>query len=1379
MASRLTVFLEGAFGTHSRGNRRFVWAVCALLGLTLASELGKAQSNTSQPPVISTSTQWTLNPPVLASSSVSGVPSNGFSIQGGFSPDGTHLLFWSRSTNLAQGATSVLSQLYLKDLTTGTVSVVSTDANGIEGNNDSTSPNNSGQILMFSPNGLKVVFESVATNLIATGTNGHQHIFIKDLTTNAVSIVSVDANGTQGNGNSVDFTFSPDGTKVAFDSASTNLTASGTTSNQVFIKDLTTAAVTLVSTDSNGVPGNGVSSFPVFSPDGNQVAFVSTSTNLAAGATNTHSQIYVKNLQSGATALSSSDATGNEANNDSLYPMFSPDGSILAFNSISTNLVPNVPSFNSEVYVKDLASGRITLVSADPNGVPANGNSSQLGAFSPDSTKIAFQSASINLLPGANGANQVFVKDLLTGAIVLASASATGVIGNGNSSVPTFSPDHLSLAFQSGAGNFGVTNFTSQIFVRPIFTASGAVADNSFATSLSTAGQLAFSDPDVNDTHNASVTAQAGDLGTVTASVSTDSTGTGTGGVIRWNYQVNESQLHTLTAPATDNFTLTLTDSEGCIATTAIVVTALPQDFAVTNATNGTPTSTSTATSSCPALTVTSSPSNTTVTSGQSASFSASATGSPAPTVQWQVSSDGGTTFSDLPGATSTTLTFTASMSQNSNLYRAVFTNSSGSVTSSAATLTVNTAGATTAIASSKNPSVFGQAVTFAATVSATTGTPTGTVTFVDGASTIGTATLDSTGVGSFTTSALAVGAHAVTASYSGDSNFNLNSSSPLTQIVNLDVPTVAIAASPNPSFFGQSVIATATVSATAPGSGTPTGTVTFLDGLTNLGSANLVNGQATFTISTLTPGLHSLLATYGGDGSFSQNSSTTGLTVNKASTTTSLSSSANPSNFNQAVTFTAMVNAVAPGTSMPTGAITFSDGASSLGTATLDPTGSASLTTSALAAGAHAITASYAGDSNFSASTSSLSQIVNKTSAGVTLNSSANPSVFGQSVTFAITVAAASGSGTPTGTVLLQADSGATSTLNLVNGQATFTTSSLAAGSHFITAAYNGDANFAAASASLSQTVTKDASSMTLSSAPNPSVFGQSVVVTATVSAAAPGAGTPTGAVSFSDGSTNLGSANLSNGLASFTLSALAIGSHSITASYAGDTNFNSSSSTLAQTVNKAATATALSSSANPSTINQSVTFTATVSVVAPGAGTPTGSVTFNDGANALSTVPLSPSGTATFTTSTLMVNSHSITAVYSGDANFAGGTGSMTQNVQYAICAQYDQTRSVQGGATFPIKVQVCDANGNNLSSPSTVLHATAIIAASGAAGPVQDSGDANPDNDFRNVGGAGQNSGYIFNLSTSGLATGTYALQFTVTGDPALHTVFFGVQ
>src|SRR5215467_3146510 len=104
MASRLTVFLEEAFGKSSVRKSRLAWTVCAFWGLALAGELGLAQSNTSHPPVIITSTQWTLDVPTLASSSAGGVPSNGFSMQGSFSPDGTHLLFWSRSTNITPAA---------------------------------------------------------------------------------------------------------------------------------------------------------------------------------------------------------------------------------------------------------------------------------------------------------------------------------------------------------------------------------------------------------------------------------------------------------------------------------------------------------------------------------------------------------------------------------------------------------------------------------------------------------------------------------------------------------------------------------------------------------------------------------------------------------------------------------------------------------------------------------------------------------------------------------------------------------------------------------------------------------------------------------------------------------------------------------------------------------------------------------------------------------------------------------------------------------------------------------------------------------------------------------------------------------------------------
>ncbi len=179
-------------------------------------------------------------------------------------------------------------------------------------------------------------------------------------------------------------------------------------------------------------------------------------------------------------------------------------------------------------------------------------------------------------------------------------------------------------------------------------------------------------------------------------------------------------------------------------------------------------------------------------------------------------------------------------------------------------------------------------------------------------------------------------------------------------------------------------------------------------------------------------------------------------------------------------------------------------------------------------------------------------------------------------------------------------------------------------------------------------------------------SVFGQPVTFTATVTANSPGAGTPTGTVTFKDGTLGTGTLN-GSGQATFTTSTLAVGSHSITASYGGDATFSgSTSSPLTQTVKKAGTTTLLSSSANPSVSGQAVTFTATVTAKSPGAGTATGTVTFKDGSSTLGTGTLDSSGQATFVTSTLTVGSHSITASYGGDASFKGSTSpKFTQTV------------------------------------------------------------------------------------------------------------------
>ena len=339
------------------------------------------------------------------------------------------------------------------------------------------------------------------------------------------------------------------------------------------------------------------------------------------------------------------------------------------------------------------------------------------------------------------------------------------------------------------------------------------------------------------------------------------------------------------------------------------------------------------------------------------------------------------------------------------------------------------------------------------------------------------------------------------------------------------------------------------------------------------------------------------------------------------------------------------------------------------MGTAPLSG-GTATFTLSSLAVGPHSITAAYGGDASFNPSTSAaLSQTVNQAATATTLASSQNPSVFGQSVTFTATVSVtAPGAGTPSGTVTFRDGTTVLGTGTLSGGMAIFTTSTLAVGLHSITAAYDGDLSFlGSTSLALTQVVNPPAAQDTttaVASSVNPSVFGQGVTFTATVTPTG-GTGTPSGSVTFRDGTTVLGTAPLSAGMATFTLSGLAVGPHSITAAYGGDASFNpSTSAALNQTVTQAATATAVSSSVNPSSVGQPVTFTATVSVTAPGAGMPTGSVTFRDGTTVLGTAPLS-GGTATFTTSALAAGSHPITAAYGGDVSFTASTSPVLAQV------------------------------------------------------------------------------------------------------------------
>jgi hypothetical protein len=631
---------------------------------------------------------------------------------------------------------------------------------------------------------------------------------------------------------------------------------------------------------------------------------------------------------------------------------------------------------------------------------------------------------------------------------------------------------------------------------------------------------------------------------------------------------------------------------------------------------------------------------------------------------------------------------------------------------------------ATTTSLATSNASVYaGISVTFTSIVSRADGAiPTGTVTFFDGATAIGTATLSATGTATLTTSALPGGSHTISATYGGDANNLTSSSGAVSETVQPIATTTGIAAASNPSVAGAALQLTATAvqSGTTGAGGAFSGTVTFSDGATVIGTASIsAAGIATLSVSSLNVGPHTLSASYGGNANYvASTSPSIGETLLAATTSTALTTSLTPSIAGAPVTFTA---AVTGSGGIPTGTVTFLSGGTTLGTGTPNSKGVATLTTSSLAVGPDSLTAVYGGDAKDNGSTSAtLVQTVQIATSSTTLATSANPSTFGSSVTFTATVA--TNGGGATGTVTFSDGSKVLGTAPVAAGTAAYSLSTLALGAHSITAAYSGDANDASSlSSALNQQVLQ-AGAVALVSSANPSIAGASVSFTATISS--PQAAAVTGSVTFKDGSTVLGTVSVgSAGSAVFSTAALAVGQHSIVAAYSGDSlNQAATSNLLLETVQTAGTTVTLISNANPSLASAPLTLTSTV--VGTG-GIVTGTVTFQDGTTILGSSNLNASGTATLIVSGLMPGSHSIVAVYSGDANNLPSTSKvLAQNVVQATAvavASGENPSLVLDSVTFTATVSNGGSKpptGTVVFSDGTTVLATVPLSAAGTA-------------------------------------------------------------
>ena len=265
---------------------------------------------------------------------------------------------------------------------------------------------------------------------------------------------------------------------------------------------------------------------------------------------------------------------------------------------------------------------------------------------------------------------------------------------------------------------------------------------------------------------------------------------------------------------------------------------------------------------------VTADPTGTTVVTGHAYSFTADATGSPTPDVQWQQSVDSGATWTDDVGQTSKVLTATATLAANGSEFRAAFTNASGTVTTTAAVLTVT--GTEVALVPSIPTSVVGQPLTLTATVSDSvkpTSAIAGKIRFYDGATQLGSKSFSSGGTASLTTTKLGPGAHGITAVWSATSKSTPVTSPSFPVTVGSAATTVKLAATPAKGAVTTTFSLTATVKVVAPGKAKVfPGTVTFYDGATQIGSSALTSTASAKLPVTLSVGPHNITAIYQGN---------------------------------------------------------------------------------------------------------------------------------------------------------------------------------------------------------------------------------------------------------------------------------------------------------------------------------------------------------------------------------------------------------------------------------------------------------------------------------------------------------------------------------
>ena len=280
----------------------------------------------------------------LVSRSSAGDAADGDSTTPSISSDGRYVAFTSAASNLVENDTNGVADIFVHDRDTGVTTLVSKDSEGVQGDN--------GSIYLYSSisaDGRYVAFTSEATNLVQDDTNGCRDVFVHDRETGTTTRVSVDSEGTEGNGSSEWPSISSDGRYVAFHSSATNLVSGDTNGcRDLFMHDRDTGVTTMVSVAKDGGMPNGTSQMASISSDGRYIAFESWASNLVETDTNNKRDIFVRDMQEGSTVRASVSPSGNQANDYCIYPCISPDGNYVVYDTGATTLVDNVVNESQE-----------------------------------------------------------------------------------------------------------------------------------------------------------------------------------------------------------------------------------------------------------------------------------------------------------------------------------------------------------------------------------------------------------------------------------------------------------------------------------------------------------------------------------------------------------------------------------------------------------------------------------------------------------------------------------------------------------------------------------------------------------------------------------------------------------------------------------------------------------------------------------------------------------------------------------------------------------------------------------------------------------------------------------------------------------------------